>query len=119
MTRIFRPLLAAAGRLAGAALLALLLTQSAALIHAIEHTPLSSLHSAQGGEGGEGDRWGHEVDTLSCVVMDHLVVGQHIDSDASTTPSLRTPCWLAPLPTECVASGDLLLSYRARGPPAS
>ena len=116
LIRIFRPLSAAAGQLAGAALLALLLTQSAALIHAIAHTPLSSVHSAQ---GGEGDRWGHEVDTLSCVVIDHLLAAQHIGCDAVTPQSRGAPFWLAPQPTASVARGALRRSYQARGPPTA
>ena len=120
--RIFRRWLAAAGRLTGAALLALLLTQSAALIHAIEHTPLSSVNRAQGGEGrgGEkGDRWGHEINTLSCAVLDHLLASQHIGSDPGTPQILWASFWLAPQPTIADARGALLRNYQARGPPAT
>lgn len=107
-------MLTATGRLAGAVLLALLLTQWAALTHAIDHTPWSA---AQGVERGSDDRWVHEIDTLPCVVFDHLLAGQQIGNDPGTKQGLWAPFWIAPLPNRPLACRVWLRTYQARGPP--
>ena len=110
----FRPFMAATGRLAGAALLALLLAQWAALTHAIDHRPWSA---AQGVERVSDDRWGHEVDTLACEVIDHLLTGQQTGSEPGAVQSVWAPFWIAPLSSRPTARRVWLRTYQARGPP--
>lgn len=110
----FRSWLATSRKSACAALVALLLTHSAALVHAIDHTPRASM---QGAQSGLDERWGHKVDTLTCVVMDHLLAGQQVGSDVGIPQKLPARYRLAPLPVHSVASGPLLRSYQARAPP--
>lgn len=106
--------MAATGRLAGAALLALLLAQWSALTHAIDHTRWSATQAV---ERGSDDRWGHVVDTLPCEVIDHLLTVQQTGSSPGAAQGVSAPFWIAPLPNRPLARRVWLRAYQARGPP--
>jgi hypothetical protein len=102
------------GRLVGAALLALLLTQWTALTHAIAHAPLSAGHVvAVAGD----EHWDHEAGSSSCALIDHLLLGGSAGSDPPAMPRVQPDAapWATPsLPIACAAT---LRAYEARGPP--
>jgi hypothetical protein len=105
---------AALGRLIGAALLALLLAQWTALTHAVAHAPLGVAVAVEVDDDG---RWGHEADTPSCELIDHLLLGQSTPRDAPAMAWLQHSAALAATPNRPIVCGATLRAYEARGPP--
>jgi hypothetical protein len=112
----------AIGRVAGAAVLALLLAQWAALVHAIEHAPQHATQAVAHAtdhdhDDAAQDHWGHDADTPVCDLVDHLLLGDGATRDAPAG-SASAPAALPP-PTPQHASVDSAVwpAYEARGPP--
>ena len=105
---------AAIGRLVGAVLLALLLAQWTTLTHAIAHVPLG----AAGLATIEGDgRWGHDAGSPSCLLIDHLLLGELTGGDAPAMSGLPPDAMLATAPKCRRAHSSTRRAYEARGPP--
>lgn len=102
------------GRLVGAALLALLLTQWTALTHAIAHAPLSADHVVA--EDADG-RWGHDAGTSTCNLIDHSLVGHAPVGDCAPVAWEPPEAALATAPKYRRVRSCTRPAYEARGPP--
>ena len=101
-------------RLVGVALLTLLLAQWTALTHAIAHAQLGTgaVVAAQADAP-----WGHQAGTPSCLLVDHLLIGQLSGGDPAAIPwfwPAAAPEAMRKLAIVCSAT---LQAYEARGPP--
>ena len=95
-------------------LLTLLLAQWAALRHAIAHAPLGAVSAL----AAQSDApWGHDADTPSCLLVDHLLIGQLSGGDPAAIPWFWPASAPAASPNLPIACGFALRAYEARGPP--
>lgn len=117
-------------RLVGVLLLALLLAQWSALLHAVMHAPALSagrFHDAAPPVAGAGpaadddtdhsDQSGHEAGSSVCQLFDHLLLGQAPGSDGP--PATPDP-WCQEAPRAQPRSATprtAAAAYEARGPP--
>ena len=101
-------------RLIGAALLALLVAQWTAIVHAVAHAPsASAVVTIQ----GDGDRYGHRADSAACQLIDHLLTGQAPGMPTgAATGAIPGSEPLLPAHGVLVATRPLRLQP-ARGPP--
>ena len=107
---------AAVGRLVGAALIALLLTQWVALSHAIAHTPLGAAGVVTIEDDGH---WGHNAGAPACALIDHLLIGESSGGDAPAISWLPPDAMLAAAPKCRLVCSIALRAYQARGPPGA
>ena len=104
------------GRLVGAALLALLLAQWAALTHAIAHAPLGAAGVVAIEDEG---RWDHDAETPACALIDHLLLGELTGGEAPAISALPPDAMPAAAPKCRLVGGVALRAYQARGPPGA
>jgi len=101
-------------RVVGVVLLALMLVQWAALVHAVNHAP------ALGGALVVADadpHWGHDSGTPTCHLLDHLLLGQAIGSTGVQVPHLEFSAAAPGSADHSVTSRPAAHAYEARGPP--
>ena len=101
-------------RLVGVALLTLLLAQWTVLTHAIAHAQLGTgaVVAAQADAP-----WSHQAGTPSCLLVDHLLIGQLSGGDPAAIPWFWPASAPAASPNLPIACGFALRAYEARGPP--
>jgi hypothetical protein len=102
------------GRLVGVALLALLLAQWTALTHAVAHAPLAA-DMALAAEAESP--WGHGVNSPSCDLIDHLLLGHAMLGDPSPLAWVPPEATLAKVPKSRLFRSGTRQAYEARGPP--
>ena len=111
------------GRLIGAALVALLLAQSAALTHAVAHTPrgasavLAEREDGPSGPWGPSGRWDHDAGTPTCTLIDHLLLGTSTGGDSPAVAGLPPEASVASVSKQRRLCAGSRQPYEARGPP--
>lgn len=110
----FRHGLTTTRRIVGIALFALLLAQSAAWLHAVDHAPTAAAATVG---GDDHSAWGHPAASPACQLFDQLLTAQPSSPQRAALPSLPLADDAAAAPGERLGPRPALRAYEARGPP--
>jgi len=106
------------GRLIGAALLALLLAQWTALMHAIAHAPLATGAVVSAEADADADSlWHHAANSPSCELIDKVLLGHSTTGDASPGVWQLPEATLTMAPKYRRVRSAARQAYEARAPP--
>ena len=103
-----------ARRIVGAALLAVLLAQWAALVHTVLHGPV---HAGVVIQGHAAESSNHAAGSPVCQLFDHLLVAQ---TGGGKQPQVAGPQWSTAVPPWALLPAlhcQAVQGYEARGPP--